>query len=286
MLKAVHYLLGIPLSIICLLSIFSLLGKYLFKKKITKEITQLFNTPREGKVLIKESDLKQLPQCVQNWLHRSNVVGKEKITTVRLKQIGFLRMGEEKKWLPFTAEQYFSLKEPGFIWQVKVKAAPFITLTGRDKFYKNQGSMIIKLCSLFNIVNITSDKKELVQGAMLRYLAEIMWFPQAAVNNYVSWQYLNEKAAIATMTYLGQQVAAEFYFNDQGDIEKIKSQRYREVDKRYILTNWGGITQDWQTFNGIRIPHKGKVVWGLDDDNFDWFKFQITTIEYDIPQIY
>jgi hypothetical protein len=91
--------------------------------------------------------IEPFPQVVQKWLKRSDVIGKEIIRTVHLHQRGEIRTSPNGKWMPFEAEQYNNVEAPAFIWRAKVKAAPLINLTGRDKYLNGKGEMLIS-CSI------------------------------------------------------------------------------------------------------------------------------------------
>jgi hypothetical protein len=77
-------------------------------------------------------------------LRRSNVIGKEKVSTVHLKQKGRMRNKPDAKWMDFEADQYFITSTPGFIWKASIDAGNFITIAGRDKYATGQGNMLIK----------------------------------------------------------------------------------------------------------------------------------------------
>ena len=99
------------------------------------------------------------------------------------------------------AEQYFTTENPGFIWKARIKVAPFIHIAGRDKYENEKGNMLIKLLSLFTVAN--SEGKEIDQGTMLRYLAEMAWFPTAVINDYITWEELDDHNAKATIDLWG-----------------------------------------------------------------------------------
>ncbi len=125
-----------------------------------------------------------LPYPVQLWLTNCGTVGKEKIYAVWLKQKGFMRTKpEQHKWIEANAEQYFTVNKPAFIWKVNMDIMPMLPVTGRDKFVDGKGQMKIKLFSLFNIANDSGEKID--EGALQRYLAEICWFPSAALSSYI-----------------------------------------------------------------------------------------------------
>jgi hypothetical protein len=43
---------------------------------------------------------------------------------------------------------------------------------------------------------------------------------------------------------------------------------------------------EWTEFNGIRVPSKGDVIWKLKDGDFNYYKWEIEAIEYNIPEQY
>ncbi|MEN6349517.1 MAG: DUF6544 family protein, partial [Syntrophomonas sp.] len=237
------------------------------------------------KETIKKSDLAGLPPCVQKWLERSGIVGKEKIHTVRLIQSGRMRTEEGKPWMPMEAVQYINVDNPGFIWRAKVKPAPFINLVGKDKYCQGQGSMLIKLLALFPVVDAQSGK-EINQGSLLRFLAEMAWYPSAALNDYIKWEEINEHSAKATMTWQGTSASMVFYFDEQGDFNSSLARRYREADGKFVLDDWGGIARGYQEFNGVRISNKLDVTWKLKSGDFNWMQVQVTRIDYNQPEIF
>lgn len=74
--------------------------------------------------------------------------------------------------------------------------------------------MLIKILSLFTVAD--SKGKEIDQGSLLRYLAETMWFPTAALNEYLYWEEMDQYNAKVTMTYDEITASGIFTFNDIG----------------------------------------------------------------------
>src|SRR5579884_2514916 len=67
--------------------------------------------------LVTEIQLEGLPPDMQRYLNYSQVVDKEVITSVRLKQEGTYRTQPGQKWFPMVAEQYITTAPPGWTWQ-------------------------------------------------------------------------------------------------------------------------------------------------------------------------
>lgn len=272
------------LGILVLVIAVSFLANLQFNTNIDKEVSEFFSDVENKGDIIQRADLEGLPPVVQKWMEQSQVVGKERITAVRLKQNVSMRIKEGGPWMPADVQQYFRVAEPGFIWKVKVNMAPLLYFTGKDKYEAGRGHMLIKFLSLVKVADATG--KEIDQGAMLRYLAETVWFPSAALNNYIQWEEVDANSARATMTYGGITAAGVFTFNPKGEVINFVAQRYGDFNGRYLMKTWVVNMRQHQEFNGIRIPATGEVIWKLETGDYNWYQFEIKDVEYNKPAGY
>jgi hypothetical protein len=233
----------------------------------------------EKKVVTKEM-LSGLPPIVQKWLERSNVIGKENSYSVHLKQIGEMRTTPDGNWMPVEAEQWFKTEKPGFIWIADVKFAPGIHLAGRDKYENGKGHMLIKLLSLIPVADAKGTETD--QGAMVRYLVEIVWFPSAALNDYIQWEQIDSTTAKATMTYGGIIASGLFKFDANGDVISFEAKRYYDRKGGATLEDWFIQIEPngYKEFEGVRIPARSAVTWKLKEGDFTWLKLEIADIHY------
>lgn len=252
MIKIVLIILGV---IVVLIASSITIGNITFNKKVKNEVGDLFNKSKETKPeVVTDTDMEGLPEPVQKWLKNSQIIGKERIFTVRLKQKGVIRTEEGQPWMPAEAEQYFTIDEPGFIWKTKVRMNSLLYLVGRDKYYEGKGNMLIKFKALMSVVDARG--KEIDQGTMLRYLGETVWFPTAALSNYIKWESIDSDSARANMSYGRVTVSAVFKFNENGEVINFVCKRYMTVDDRYSLENYSVHMKDYKELNGItHIPH-------------------------------
>lgn len=262
----------------------SFIGNLVFNKNVDNEIKVLFNKVTNKRSHISKADIEVLPQNVQRWLKYAQIIGKEKVTSVRLKQKATMRLEIDKRWMPVQAEQYFTTEEPSFIWKANIKMAPLFHIVGRDIYTEGKGNMLIKFLSLFNVAN--SKGKKINQGTLLRYLAEMVWFPTAVVNNFITWEEIDTKHAKATMTYKEVIASGVLTFNDKGEVINFEAERYGEFDNKFRLELWSISLYAYKKFDGIKVPTKGDVTWKLKTGNFNWFNFEVTQIEYNIPLPY
>lgn len=293
MLKAALAVLIILGAVIVVFLAVSLFAGFRFNQRIKREVEELFHLNTAaldkdkiswGSEIVREAGLNNLPAVVQKWLVQSGVVGRAGIHSARLKQNARLRLKEDGPWMPAKVEQYFTVDKPGFIWKARVKMAPLIFFAGRDMYYNGRGHMLIKLFSLLNVADARG--KEIDQGTLLRYLAETVWFPAAALSPYLKWEEAGANSARVTMDFGGISAAGVFTFNGEGEVVSFAADRYGEFNGRYLLKPWTVRIEERRKFSGVRVPSRGEVVWKLDTGDFPWYRFEITEIEYNRPKMY
>ena len=248
-----------------------------FSVMVQKERTS-FLQPANTASLVTEDLLRPLPPLVQTWLRRSGIVGKPMSRTVHLKQKGEMRTAPDRDWKPFTAEQYFTLTQPGFLWTAKMQVSPFFSVVARDKYYAGKGNMLVKAASLITIAD--SRGATIDQGSLLRYLAEITWFPSAALSHYIKWEAVDDTSVKATITYGGISASGVLGIDVHGDVTGFTALRYYERKEGATLEPWCiSIDKDgYRQFNGLRIPAKSTVTWKLKEGDFTWMRVEVTEL--------
>lgn len=228
--------------------------------------------------VINEDAINDLPISVKRWLDYSGVIGREPINTVYLKQVGLMKLKpDQKNWIESDAEQCFTVSEPQFIWSVKTTMMG-IPVVGKDVFRDGQGSMHIKLGGLVPVVDVSNHSK-INESTIQRYLGEIIWFPSAALSDYISWEPIDDNSARATMSYGGSTGSAEFHFDDAGKLTHFIALRYRDIEDE-IPTEWVATVKKYDLVNGLNIPTKLEISWSLATGKFIWYKFEIYDVLY------
>lgn len=234
--------------------------------------------------VITARELQTLPLPVQRWLEASGVVGKPRVRSLRLLQTGGMRTAPAQSALPARAEQYFSTEPPGFVWRIRLPMFHVLPVSGRDSYLEGKGRMTIKAASLIAIVDGQGDAID--QGALLRFLGEMVWFPSAALRSYVAWRAIDAQHARAIMRYAGVEASADFSFDAAGRVTGLRAQRYMGGGAEARLLPWEVAIEAWQRFEGIEVPVKGSVRWQLPEGPFTYYTWQITRIEYDVPELF
>lgn len=276
----------IPNVIILIVSIVAV-AEFSFDRKVSREIDNIFSQEKiTGHSIITTEMINNLPIPIQKWITNSGLIGKERIYTVRLKQKAQMKMKlEQDKWTDAYAEQYVTIDRPAFIWKVDMQMMPFVNVAGRDKFVEGKGEMLIKILSLFPVVN-SSDNEKINTGTIQRYLGEIVWFPSAALSPYITWEKIDDFSAHASMSYKETTGSGIFYFTENGDFIKYIALRYMGSDDDAKLKEWVITVSRSREMNGIKIPVKMEATWKLESGDWTWLQLEIIDIEYNKTKEY
>jgi hypothetical protein len=194
-----------------------------------------------------------------------------------------MRTTPDGKWMQVKAEQWFRTRKPGFIWVAEVDAGAGIYLSGRDKFENGKGHMLIKLLSLFPVADAKGNQID--QGTLVRFMAEIIWFPSAAVQDYLKWGQVDPATVKVTMTLAGISSTGLMSFDEKGDLSSFEAKRYYDRKTGATLEDWFiQIDPDgYKEFQGIRIPARSSVTWKLKEGDFTWLRLEVTDVRFNAP---
>lgn len=201
--------------------------------------------------------------------------------TIRLQQQGEIRLGPDQAWMPFHADQYYTIDPPAFLWRVTASVAPGIFIRGIDALDNGEGSMQMILMAVAKIVDASGP--EIDQGAALRYLQEIVWFPAASLSPAIVWQSMDENSAQATLTLNTISVTGTFFFDDAGHVIDFTALRYRDG---VGLDSWHTPMREHEEIDGIVIPTEGEGVWGVGEDAFSYIQVRLVDLQRDSKVIY
>lgn len=271
--------------LIALLLVYAMIAyaKFSFNKSVSAEIAQLLAKTRTGSEdTISAQMIEGLPISIRSWLTSSGMVGKETIRSVHLEQEALMQMKPgQKNWNKANAKQYFTTDPPAFNWFVNLSMFRILPVAGRDKFEDGKGEMTIRLLSLIPVVN-TKNNQKTDEGTLQRYLAEIVWFPSAALSPYITWEPIDDFSAKATMNYMGTEGSGTFHFDKDGRFLKFETMRYAESDENSERKLWTVTATKTGVRNGISIPVEANLKWKLEEGDWTWLKLKITHIEYNM----
>ncbi|WP_299441452.1 DUF6544 family protein [uncultured Aquimarina sp.] len=270
--KVIKMVLAIVFGIVILLTLVSIAGISLFNSNVEKEKEVFFdaNIKSDDKILLE--DLDTLPDLIKNYLIKVGVVGKLKHCNVVFNQKGRIRNNPDKSWLEFTATQYMSSTNPGFIW--KAKSLPMLI---RDKSINAKGEVKVSFLGLKNVTQISGLEAD--QSSLGRYLGELIWFPIGFLDPDIFWEIIDAKSVKVIMVKGDLTLDGVFFFNKNGLIDRFETKRYRN----FTLENFIGEIGTYKNYDGLLIPDSMTAIWNLKERKFEYFK--ATIVDYKISGI-
>jgi hypothetical protein len=260
------------------------IGRQRFRSRVSIEVNTLFS---ETAASIGPEELAEryegLPKPIRRYLHFVISAEAPATRTARLKHAGFFRTKPNQKWLPIRGEEYFTVAVPGFVWNATVRPAPLLWIEARDLLLSGHGNMLVKINSAITVAE--AKGAEVDQGASLRWLGEAIWFPYAFVGDQVRWDPIDNRSAQATLLQPGLSAKTIFAIADEGKLTGMRSDRYRDLGNgKSVLTLWIAQCSEYRTFSGFQVPTNVEVAWEIDNQRFNYARFRVTTLEYNVAE--
>jgi hypothetical protein len=258
-------------------------GRFTFDRQLAREVDAVLGARRASQpAVLTETHLRDLPGPVQRWLRQAGVVGKERPSTVRLKYAGEFRLAEDKGWMPYESQTYYTTDPPALIWTVTMRMLGLLPLRGRDRYAQGEGSILMKVLSLVPVADKTGGSLD--QGSLLRYLGETVWFPAGAVAPYITWEARDPHSAVATMSYGNTTASASFFFDEDGRVTQITADRNNDAIGKRVP--WSIPITGYGYFDGVRVPVAGEGVWKYEGGDFTYIRWRVSDVEYNQPARY
>ncbi len=228
-------------------------------------------------------EVMSLPAPVRRYFEAVLTDGQPMILKMEMEQEGTFNMGESvPQWKPFRASQVSVMRLPAFDWDATIAMMPGVPVFVHDAYVGGQGILQADLAGLYTLAAI-SGTPEAAEGELMRFLAEAPWYPTRLLPSQgVKWEAIHERAARATLVDAGTRCSLEFYFGDDGFVERIRAAaRYRTVGDKLVAAPWEGRFWNYQSRDGMRVPLDGEVSWMLASGTWPYWRGRATQLRYD-----
>jgi hypothetical protein len=165
-----------------------------------------------------------------------------------------------------------------FLWDARFKVMGLPLLHARDEYRSGRAHMYARLAGLFTVFDVRGE--ELDQGAMLRYLSEMIWFPIAFLGENITWQSVDDHSADVQLDDAGKSVSGRLYFDDDGRPTNFTAMRYREINGDFSLDPWSTPITGYGERAGLNLPTEGQAVWNLESGDLMYVDLEIEEIIY------
>ena len=240
-----------------------------FKKDLTKQtqLSESFLREASNAVYAKE-DFKSLPPLIQTYLEECGYIGspRKSILQMEYKKVDFA-LGQNRPKLKIDYTQVDFANAPvrlAFI-DSKMFGVPF---QGYDYYVNGKGGM-----------------KGVLAKSFLTYLAEIIFLPEALLQNFVSFNQLDSHRVEARIEYKGLKACGIYHFNDAHEMIYFSTDERGQTSSDGSIENipWEAQCREYKLYSdGIKRPTIFRAVWKYPDQDFIYFDGKISSVDGEI----
>lgn len=252
----------------------------LFEKERAREINKYSNIISTE--IFSESDIASLPEPVQKYFKACGYIGKPKMFNADvIWKESFIKLSPEKGWTELETKQFNSVIDPVRIAYMRALSMP---LQVRDIYRDGQGQVYGKLFNLIPVVN--AKGKETSQSALITLFTEILFIPSYSIQKYIKWEPIDSLSAKARFIHKDIDVTGTFYFDESGKFIRFETNDrfYSEKGGKFVKKRFSAIADSYKEIDGLMIPNKVRIIWHLENGDYEYFKGEIDNIIYNIRE--
>lgn len=228
-----------------------------------------------------KNDFSHLPIPIQRYIENCGYIGTHKMSYLKMEynNVNFMQ-GRNGPTLKIDYTQYNFVNEP--CRMALIDSTIFgIPFEGYDYYQNGTGGMkgiIAKVITLFDQTGTDMDK-----ACLATFLAESLFSPTILLQDYISFEEINDFQVRATISYGEQTASGIFTFNEQYEMISFTTndRAVAGTDGKMEYIPWTALCSDYQiTESGIKYPTKFQAVWNYPDEDFTYFDGVISKISY------
>jgi hypothetical protein len=252
-----------------------------YKKEAERALER---TSKIEKNILKESDIKHLPEAVQKYLRYVGVIGKEKVYNFKAITEGQMKMDRDKKeWTDIKIVQY-NFFDDELTRLFYMKANMFhIPVYGLHSYTRKEAGMLIKAAGLFTVLDAKGQEMRI--GDTTTLLNDMCFYaPAALIDSRIKWETVDLNTVKATFENEGCEISALLYFNEKSELANFVSQDrfFTPLDgSPSRKAQWSTPISNYKEINGLKLPGYGEAVWNFPEGDYCYAKFtNIKKVEY------
>lgn len=227
-----------------------------------------------------ERDVSRLPSPIKNYFHYCGYIGTPKMHTMKAvyTDVKFL-FGKGKPPVIIDYIQYNFASIPARIAYIDSSKYK-IPFEGLDSYTAGNGSMKGVLAKLFTLLDQTGETMD--KASLVTFLSECLIIPNAAIQDYITWEEIDALHAKATISYYGRTASGIFAFNESGEMRSFTTddREATATDGTSEKVKWSVVFSGYEKTKGIRKPTEFQAVWHYDDGDLLYFDAKHVEIEY------
>jgi hypothetical protein len=273
--KGMSWLLTAALSIVFVIFI----AAAVLRRRFLRRIDELQRSLERAPLAAARTDL---PPAVLALARRLGVSADGGGRLVRLTQSGEMWLKPGAAPLAFTARQMIAVSEVGFVWRAwfRVGGVPLhiIDYCVEDYCVEGQGGLEGRLLGAWPVVRMIGGEP-MFRSEALRYLAELVWAPDALLfNPQLEWRVVDTRTLAVAVGRNERRCEVRLILDEAGDPVRAEADdRPRLEDRTVTLCRWVARASDYRLMRGRRIPAYGEVAWVLGGVEFIYWRGRVTS---------
>ena len=225
----------------------------------------------------RKEDFEKLPIPLQKYIEKSGYVGTPWMNYLHMeyKNVDFMQ-GKNGPKLKIDYDQYNKVSEPDRMALIdsNMFGIPF---QGYDYYQAGRGGM-----KCFPLFHQTGDDMD--RACLVTYMAESLFVPTSLLQDYFTFEKLNDYQVKATISYGEQTASGIFTFNEKYEYISFTTndRAIAHTDGTMEYVPWTAKCSDYYvTENGIHYPACFCAVWNYPEGDFVYFDGKISAIAYE-----
>lgn len=193
-----------------------------------------------------EEDISNLPPPVKLYFQHCGYLGFPKMASMRasLENVDFFMSEDRIIRIDYQQLNLVTRPERYALISSSLYGIPF---EGLDSFENGKGSMrgtLAKVIPLFN-----QQVQNMDQACLVTWLAECLLVPNAALQDFVNWEPIDDTHAKATVTWEGISASGVFTFTETGDLTAFRTGDRVAVgmDGSETKADWSALFSDYHS---------------------------------------
>lgn len=230
--------------------------------------------------LLTEADILPLPVPVRKYLHYTGSVGKPKVQHFKVAFFGDFRQSEGSEWMPFSSEQFNSVKNTTRLFFMKA-TMNHLPVSGFHCFKEGNASMDIRLLSLFKVQYQSGDEMN-VSETVTFFNDMCVMAPATLIDPRIQWLHADGNTVEASFTDNNITITARLFFNEEGEmVDFVSNDRYATTRSgELVKAPWSTPLKDYNMVNGYRLATYAETIYDLPEGRLCYGKFHLKEITY------
>jgi len=202
----------------------------------------------------------------------------------RIRFHGRMKIGKNGRWMKTGGSACFSLAVPDYVWHATITFAPGIWIEACDFYINRTARMHFSLFSFFPLNKVHGH--DIPVPSLFQYLASAPLFPQVlASSDSVSWENINESAAIATIHDGDIPARALVRFDGNGRPESITAYDPESPARNHPVPGmFASRFSGYAETGGYHVPFQVVSEYYLPDGAYACMEYTVNGIDYMPPE--